>query len=209
MDYWQKFEHSSFYHIYNRAVSGKNIFHEQNDYTRFLKGMEKYLRDYINIYAYCLIPNHFHLLISIKGKEEIDTDIGMLDSKAKRKYFDDEIDINQLLEDQFRRWYSSYALGYNNKYKDRGQLFLKRFKRIRVCEEFKFEYMLCYIHYNPIHHNFRSDYRSWQYSSYNYYVDNQESLLNKKYVMERLENIEVFIELHKKFKNIARFPNET
>ncbi len=113
---------------------------------------------------------------------------------------DAEIDINQLLEDQFRRWFSSYALKYNNKYKDRGQLFLKRFKRILLRSEFKFEYMLCYIHHNPIHHKFRTDYRSWKYSSYNSYVNNEESVLNKEYVLNMLGTLEAYILAHEKFK---------
>jgi putative transposase len=200
IDYWQKLEHSYFYHIYNHSGSGKNIFQDNFDNIQFLIGMKKYLNEYMNIYAFCLMPNHFHVLVSIKRREEIDSSFGVVDSNAKRKYLKNEIDINQLLEDQFRRWFSSYALKYNYKYKDRGQLFLKRFKRIRISEEFKFEYMLCYIHHNPIHHKFRSNFKSWKYSSYNYYVKNIASLLNKSYVLERLGSIEVFIELHKNFK---------
>ena len=200
IDYWHKFEHSSFYHIYNHAGSGKNIFKDHLDYIQFLKGMEKYFNDYMSINAYCLMPNHFHLLVRIKEKEVIDSNFGVIDSNAKRNYLKNEIDINALIEDQFRRWFSSYALKYNNKYKDRGQLFLNRFKRIQICEVFKFEYMLCYIHHNPIHHKFRYEYRSWEYSSYNYYVNNIESVLDKKYVLERLGNIEAFRKLHENFK---------
>ena len=146
------------------------------------------------------MPNHFHILVQIKSKEEIDSNFGVIDSNAKRNYLKNEIEINGLLEDQFRRWFSSYALKYNNKYKDRGQLFLNRFKRIRVCEELKFEYMLCYIHHNPIHHKFRSDFSNWKYSSYNCYINDEESLLDKKYVLERLGSIKAYIELHENFK---------
>ena len=60
--------------------------------------------------------------------------------------------------------------------------------------------MLCYIHHYPIHHKFRAEFRSWKYSSYNYYVNNEASLLDKKYVLKRFGGVEVFMELHENFK---------
>jgi REP element-mobilizing transposase RayT len=54
------------YHIYNRAVGNETLFRSEKQYLHFLKCIEKYLLPKTCIWSYCLMPNHFHLLIEIK-----------------------------------------------------------------------------------------------------------------------------------------------
>ncbi len=64
MSVYRNFLPNSFYHIYNRGNRKNAIFYEQQDYSRFLSLMRRFSRDYnIEIYLYCLMPNHFHLLV--------------------------------------------------------------------------------------------------------------------------------------------------
>ena len=60
-----------FYHIYNRAINKENIFYANQNYIYFLNKIRYYLMNCFDIYAYCLIPNHFHLLVKIKDENEI------------------------------------------------------------------------------------------------------------------------------------------
>lgn len=60
-----------FYHIYNRGVNGEIIFKNNDNYTYFLSKVKKYLTPVSDIYAYCLLPNHFHFLIRIKEESEL------------------------------------------------------------------------------------------------------------------------------------------
>ena len=53
------------YHIYNHAVGNEVLFKTDSNYQFFLSRLEKYLIDYIDLYAYFLLPNHFHLLIKV------------------------------------------------------------------------------------------------------------------------------------------------
>ena len=64
---------NSFYHIYNRGNNKKVIFYEVSDYKRFICRLFKYVKDYdLDIYAYCLMPNHFHLLLKLgENKNDI------------------------------------------------------------------------------------------------------------------------------------------
>ena len=61
----------SYYHIYNHANGRENLFIEERNYCFFLERISIYILPFINLHAYCLLPNHFHLLISIKEIEEI------------------------------------------------------------------------------------------------------------------------------------------
>ena len=66
-----KFETNTAFHIYNRGNNRENIFIEEKNYTYFLKLLEKYIIPIANIYAYCMMPNHFHLVLRIKPSDEL------------------------------------------------------------------------------------------------------------------------------------------
>lgn len=57
------------YPIFNHAIVSENIFREDENYRFFLKQYAKYLGDVVYTYAYCLMPNHFHLLVGVKSEE--------------------------------------------------------------------------------------------------------------------------------------------
>ena len=56
----------TFYHIYNRGNNKRLIFYEINDYERLVKRVLEYEKEYdLIVYAYCLMPNHYHLLVKL------------------------------------------------------------------------------------------------------------------------------------------------
>jgi putative transposase len=61
----------TYYHIYNRGVNGEDIFVEERIYDLFLRLFERHLIPVANLFAYCLLKNHFHLSVKIKSEEEI------------------------------------------------------------------------------------------------------------------------------------------
>ena len=58
------FEEGNLYHIYNQGNNKLNVFHEQEEYIFFLQLIRKNLIPYTDLLAYCLMPNHFHLMIN-------------------------------------------------------------------------------------------------------------------------------------------------
>ena len=64
--YISEMEEGNFYHIYNRGNNKQPIFFEKKNYYHFLNRFDKYLSSFLDIYAYCLMPNHFHFLAKIR-----------------------------------------------------------------------------------------------------------------------------------------------
>ncbi len=64
--------HGNYYHIYNRGNNREDIFIEPPNYSYFLSLYAKYIDPVADTYAYCLLRNHFHLLVRIKMEEETD-----------------------------------------------------------------------------------------------------------------------------------------
>jgi hypothetical protein len=63
--------YDTYYHIYHRGVNGENIFVEERNYDLFLRLFERHLVPVADLFAYCLLRNHFHLSVRIKPAEEI------------------------------------------------------------------------------------------------------------------------------------------
>lgn len=56
-----------FFHIYNRAVGNELVFHNDVGYDHWLFLVKQYLLPLCEIHAYCLLPNHYHLLVKINN----------------------------------------------------------------------------------------------------------------------------------------------
>lgn len=185
IDYWQKLEEGGVYHLYNRSINRELLFREEKDYRLFLEKVVKYLWNYLEFYAYCLIPNHFHFLVSVKTKDrEIELILENEKTKCAKLFLENKISINKFLEDQFRRLFSSHAMYYNLFYGRQGSLFQKRPKRVAVKTIEKQLRQICYIHHNPIHHFFVKEFDNWKYSSYKLFLTSDKSFINRKKVFQ-------------------------
>lgn len=63
------FEPERYYHIWTHANGFENLFNETKNYYFFLDRYKYYLSDLVDTYAYCLMPNHLHLMIKTKDEE--------------------------------------------------------------------------------------------------------------------------------------------
>ena len=57
-----------YYHFYNRGNNRQAVFFERDNYLYFLRGVQKYLREQVDVLAYCLMPTHYHILGRVKGQ---------------------------------------------------------------------------------------------------------------------------------------------
>ena len=62
-----QFEAGHIYHIYNQGNNRQPIFFERKHYLFFLQKMRAYLLPHGDILAYCLMPNHFHVMVEVKS----------------------------------------------------------------------------------------------------------------------------------------------
>ena len=101
-------EFGHFYHIYNRGNNKDDIFFEEDNYRYFLKLLLKYISPISDVYAYCLLKNHFHLLIRIKSEQEINTSDFKFSTIEESKSIDPS--------KQFSQFFNAYTKAINKCY---------------------------------------------------------------------------------------------
>lgn len=154
---------STVYHIYTRGTNKTNIFIEERNYEYFLKLYEKYIPPVAYTYAYCLLKNHFHLLIKTKSQQEID----------KWAVSQDKTRVTPSL--QFAHLLNAYAKSINKAYGRVGSLFQHPFGRVIIKDKRQFRNTMLYIHLNPRKHGFIDDFRRWPHSSYSLLISDSDS----------------------------------
>ena len=100
-------EPDCFYHIYNRGVNNCTIFNEDKNYLFFLKKFLEYSKSVLEVYAYCLMPNHFHFVIKIKSKIELEE---FLTTQLNRPTDENGLHNNDMVvSKQIGKFISSYS----------------------------------------------------------------------------------------------------
>lgn len=160
-----------FYHIYNRGLEKQSIFNNRRDYSRFIQTLFYYQiqnpkpkfstyrqskvfpvdssKKIVEIIAYCLMPNHFHLLV----KQLKDGGI----------------------TEFMRRFIHSYTKYRNIKYHRQGPIFQGVFKAVRVESDEQLLHLSRYIHLNPLVSLLVKDLKLYPWSSYNVYLDSKST----------------------------------
>lgn len=161
------------YHIYNRGNNFQDVFFKSSDYQLFLEKMALYLSDYCSVYAYALLPNHYHLLLRVN----------------------DDIEGSDFSK-QFLKFVLSYTNKINWRDKRNGSLFLSHYRRIQVDTEDYLKRLVFYINHNPIKHNIADEFKTYDYCSYKTILSNKPSQLARTDVIALFGNIEGFISYH-------------
>jgi putative transposase len=130
-----------FYHFYNRGSHRESIFCEPDNYLFVLRRIKQYQAELnITVLAYCLMPNHYHLLVRQDG----DQPAGLLPQRV----------------------FNSYSKAYNKNYQHSGTLFEGPY-RVKPVVQTSHLLQLCrYIHGNPVKDCLVKDPADWPYSNY-------------------------------------------
>ncbi len=183
------FEEGNFYHIYNRANSNKEkLFIQDKNYKYFLSQFDRYLGGYLELWAYCLIPNHFHFLVRIKRYSG---------------------DVNKILAEQFRKFFISYTQAINKQELRRGSLFQKSFKRILVDSDEYISVLIHYIHLNPTYHKLVDNIDQWEYSSYLSLLSDKPTKLYRREVISWFGGKIAFEKFHLEDKGDQKVSGQT
>lgn len=190
--YFTKFEEENFYHVYNRTVNKQPMFKTENNYEYFLKQYDKYLSPVVDTYCYCLLGNHFHLMIHINRLADL------IAFKKLSNPEDLQMDktAHQIVSHQFKKFFQSYAMAFNKQHDRIGTLFQTPFKRTCVDKDDYFTHLIYYIHANPQLHGLIHDFREWKWSSYKRILMANLSKLKKKEVFDWFGGMTKYIQFH-------------
>ena len=160
------------FHVMMRGINHMNIFEDEEDNHQFINTLDRMRVRYDDdgkpcgtnciYYAYCLMGNHFHLLI-----RERDERVG----------------------ETVKRIASSYVYYYNRKYGRDGHLFKERFKSEPVNDMAYFTVLLRYIHQNPVKAGIVERVKDYEYSSWGEYEGTVEpvfQICNTQTVLNRI-----------------------
>lgn len=130
---------NAFYHVFNRGINKQPIFLSEADYLFFLRKLQQLKEKYDHsIYAFCLMPNHFHISIQTR-----------------------KIPVSKIMSSLT----TSYSMYFNGTYKHFGPVFQNRFKSILIENDPYFFKLSQYIYLNPVKAGLVSDPRNYPYSS--------------------------------------------
>lgn len=135
----KQYASNQYYHIYSRGVNKELVFKDVQDYGKFLRLLRRYLsrnpeknprhglypcfNGSVELLAYCLMPNHFHLLV-----------------------FQSDV---RIISDLMRSIMTSYSIYFNKKYNRVGPVHQGRYRASRIINDSYLEHITRYIHLNP------------------------------------------------------------
>ncbi|MFZ4412420.1 MAG: transposase [Bacteroidales bacterium] len=165
----EKFEAGQIYHIYNRGNNKEDLFHEDKHYYYFLNLVKKYLVPVSDIYAYCLLKNHFHILLKIYDYEKLPEEL-----------------INKM-HLPFSNLFNSYTKSINKERNRTGSLFQEHIHKNKVNNDTYLKQLVLYIHMNPVKH-FNTDFKIYPYSSYNTFLADRKTNISRDFILSYFED---------------------
>lgn len=191
---YKEFTSESIYHIYNRGNNKEKIFFDEQDYRAFLFRLglclgfteeelnkEKFIampysriritdtdKNDFKLHAFCLMPNHFHILIE----------------PCK------EIQVSKLIS----KLCTSYAMYLNKKHKRVGHVFQDQFKAVLIEDDSQLMWTSAYIHMNPVKDKLVKYPEDYKWSSYNDFISERNlPIVNKELLIETFGDQKSFI----------------
>jgi len=192
------FEKGYIYHIYNQGNNRRKIFFNRENYLYFLRKINTYILPYGDILAWCLMPNHFHLMVYVREVEvQVQPRVSL---QAKPSVEPSARTFNQSIGIMLR----AYTNAINKQNKTTGSLFRKLTKaecvncpngitpsfitkngiteiKIAYSEKQYPQILFNYIHQNPVKANITKKETDWEFSSARDYAGLRKGkLINKK-----------------------------
>jgi putative transposase len=206
-------EYGKHYHIYNRGNNREDIFKTDENHRYFLLLYEKYICPVADTFAWVLMRNHFHLLVRIKERKEIDVnELPTPVRKNSDRVRNPDNPDNPFNPDRvpnpvrvkepksphlyFSDLFNAYTQAFNKMHHRTGALFERPFKRIEITSEQQFMQVVVYIHTNPVHHKIMDDYIGYTWSGYQSLFSTQPSIIKREQVIEWFGNCENITEMH-------------
>ena len=155
----------NYYHIFNRGVNREPIFKNPDNYIFLLQRIGQYALSFqVSIIAYCLMPNHYHLLLRQDG--------------------------DQLIANFIQAVFNSYSKAFNKAFRRTGRLFESPYRVIQINDSTYLIHLCRYIHRNPLEAKLVHNLIDWPYSNYPEWIGKRSGkLVDREFVSEFFPNI--------------------
>ncbi|MCC6298388.1 MAG: hypothetical protein IT314_03765 [Anaerolineales bacterium] len=192
--------YGTFFHIYNRGNNRENIFTEKRNYYYFMELWWKHISPIAETWAMGLLGNHFHASIYIKNREDLHPDLSGFENLTGLKIKEPS--------QYFSNFFNAYSRGLNIANQRTGALFERPFKRIPIDSEAYLMRLIVYIHQNPQKHQFVTDFRDWDFTSYHDMISNAPTRFQREKVLKLFGSREDFIRIHQEIQPLENFEDE-
>lgn len=165
---------NSIYHVYNQGNNKQQVFYTNENYLYFLNMYKTLVAPHADTLVYCLMPNHFHLLLSTNEQSIKQIKVGSLTLSA--------------LSNSIRVLLSSYATAINRQQHTSGSLFRQKTKA-KSLEQGSINYTRTafhYIHQNPLEAGLVKSLNDWEYSSFKDYAGLRKGTLCNQELAQKL-----------------------
>ncbi len=164
-----------YFHIYNRGNNYQDIFLDNEDYKFFIFKLKQNIfpdetltrmrpipEGSYSLLSYCLMPNHFHLLL-----------------RQNKKYAP---------KDLLLRICTSYAKYFNKKYERAGHVFQDKYKLVNIDDDGQLLWLYAYINLNPVIDKITNDAESYKWSSCGEILGSPDGLCDRNFILEKLKD---------------------
>jgi len=169
-------QENCFFHIYNRGVNQDKIFFSRDNYLYFLQKLRRYRDQFqVSIVCYCLMPNHFHLLVLQKHPNSISTFMKLTTN--------------------------SYVKAVNKRLGRSGHLFESKYKIKPINTDEYLLHLSRYLHLNPVTAKLVNNPEDWEFSSFRDFIGLRRGTLPEPdYVLRSFTSKPDYIEFVRGFK---------
>jgi putative transposase len=196
------------YHIFNQGNNRQKIFFKKENYLFFLKKVNTHIRPFADILAWCLMPNHFHLMVLVHDTNFIVPDTTRLTTWSRQTSIAEQ-NVSQQLTQSIAIMLSSYTRAINKQQNSSGSLFRTKTKVLcltkmdkiskawyvsngivninhQVSEKQYPNVCFNYILFNPVKSGIVNRNEDWEFSSYQDTIGLRNGKLISK---ERIEEL--------------------
>ncbi len=192
-------------HIFNQGNNRQKIFFNRENYLFFLQKIKRYIVPYADILAWCLMPNHFHIMVLVNFEELVVDDIVGVTRSDTDNFAESDNSAVRTLNQSIGIMLRSYTRAINKSRNRTGKLFREKTKaecitcaegitpsfynvngvtQINILKPATEQYpQICfdYIHMNPVNAKLVEDATHWEFSSATDYAGIRNGkLINRK-----------------------------
>lgn len=198
--YLAPLEAGKFYHICNMTNNRELLFRNEANKLFFLERFDYFMDYLLDVYTWCLIPNHFHFLVKMKSEEDATKGLVKLRdekmTKTEEGFLEGEVSFPDLALQAFTRFFQSYSTSYNRAHQRKGNLFYSSFSRVHVKDDPQFQRTTVYIHTNPVKHGIIDDFRDYEWSSWKDFVSEGRVKIKRRETYEIFGGKQAFMTAH-------------